>query len=332
MRALVTGGAGFIGSHLVDHLLLQGWEVRVLDDLSTGRLENLDCALESFGAPTLEVSIGSIVDDEAVEAVMADVDVVFHLAAAVGVLTIQQHTMESIRTNVHGTEVVLEAAHRHGAVALLTSTSEVYGKNTTPGLREDADRVLGSPLLSRWSYAECKALDEALAQQYHLRHGLRTVIVRLFNTTGPRQAGRYGMVVPRFVERAVHGDPLTIYGDGRQTRCFAHVLDIVPALARLATTPEAYGRALNLGQSQEISITGLAEMIIAMLQSDSRIEYVDYETAYGAGYEDMQRRMPDCSAAAELIGFSPTRGLDTVVRSIVEASGLPDPAVPLSTG
>lgn len=315
MRALITGGAGFIGSHLTEHLTQQGWSVVILDDLSTGVPENLTQAQSD----AVQVIIGSVTDRAAVADAMMDIDVVFHLAAAVGVLNIQHHTLTSLKTNLHGTEYVLAAAYEAGAKFLLTSTSEVYGKNTTIGLCEDADRVMGSPLLARWSYAEAKALDETLVQQYHLTHDMDTVIVRLFNTTGPRQTGRYGMVLPRLVRQALHNQPLTVYGTGDQTRCFGQVHDVVPAIATLAQTPAAIGQVFNIGSNEQISINELATRIIERTGSSSPIVHIDYETAYGAGYEDMERRVPDCSKLRNLIGFQPQFTLNDTIDSVISS-------------
>jgi UDP-glucose 4-epimerase len=317
MKALVTGGAGFIGSHLTDQLIGGGWEVVVLDDLSTGRKENLAGAIEGPNRDAVTFVLGSIIDADLVRTLTAQVDVVFHLAAAVGVFTIQNDTLNSMRTNLHGTEIVLEAALHSDARVLVASTSEVYGKNTRIGLREDDDRILGSPLKSRWTYAEAKALDEAYAHQYATRHGLRAVIVRPFNTAGPRQTGRYGMVVPRFVKQALAGEPLTVYGTGDQTRCFAHVADVVPALVKLIDTTTAYGDAFNIGNPEQISINDLARRVLERTGSHSEIVHVPYETAYGAGYEDMQRRVPDCTRISELIGYRPVQRLNDIIDSIV---------------
>ncbi|GAB3113486.1 GDP-mannose 4,6-dehydratase [Janibacter alkaliphilus] len=316
MHALITGGAGFIGSHLTEHLVEQGWTVTALDDLSTGSAENLDPVRRMPGGAGVELVRGSVTDSPLVHRLADGADVIFHLAAAVGVLTIQQQTLHSMRTNLAGTETVMEAAQAHGSTVLFTSTSEVYGKNTTIGLREDDDRVMGSPLLSRWSYAEAKAIDETLVQQYHLHHGVPSVIVRLFNTTGPRQAGRYGMVVPRFVRQALTGEPLTVYGTGQQTRCFGHVHDMVPMIATLAQTPAALGSVYNIGNPEQISITGLAERVIARTGSSSDITYVDYQSAYGPGYEDMERRVPDCTRLTELTGFRPRHDLDDIIDDV----------------
>jgi UDP-glucose 4-epimerase len=317
MKALITGGAGFIGSHLTDHLLKGGTEVVILDDLSTGRMENLERALNGPHRNAVEVVIGSITDSDLVRRLAKGVDVVFHLAAAVGVFTIQHHTLESMRTNLHGTEVVLEAAHRAGTRLLMASTSEVYGKNTTIGLREDDDRVVGSPLKSRWSYAEAKAIDETLTHQYALHRGLRAVIVRLFNTAGPRQTGRYGMVLPRFVKQALAAEPLSVYGTGEQTRCFGHVADVVPAIVNLIDTPSAYAQVFNIGNPEQISINDLARRIIDRTASSSEIVHVPYEAAYGTGYEDMERRVPNCDRIFERIGYQPAHNLDDIIDAVV---------------
>ncbi|GAA4615519.1 NAD-dependent epimerase/dehydratase family protein [Saccharopolyspora hordei] len=313
MRALVTGAAGFIGSHLVEHLLADGHQVVGLDDLSTGRRENLPVE-----HPRLRLVRGSVLDAGLVDEVMAGADVVFHLAAAVGAFVIQERTLHGLLTNVHGTENVLDAALRHGTRALIASTSEVYGKNTKIGLSEGDDRVLGSPLKSRWTYAEAKSLDESLTHCYVHERGLAAVIVRLFNTVGPRQSGRYGMVIPRLVGQALQGRPLTIFGTGRQVRCFCHVADVVPALVRLVQLDRALGLAVNLGSTEQVSIEDLAARIIAATGSSSGTVRVSYEDAYGPGYEDMQRRVPDCSLARELIGFRPRRSLDDIIRAVID--------------
>nr|BAP34705.1 NAD-dependent epimerase/dehydratase [Streptomyces sp. ML694-90F3] len=315
MRCLITGGAGFIGSHLAEHLLGLGHEVVVLDDLSTGREENL-AGLP--GRDRLRLVRGSVLDADAVEECMAGVDAVYHLAAAVGVFTIMGRTLESLRTNLGGTETVLEAARRHQVPILVASTSEIYGKNTALGLTEDADRIVGSPLINRWSYAEAKALDETLAYLYGVEYGVRTVIVRLFNTVGPRQSGRYGMVVPRFVQQALADEPITVFGDGQQVRCFCHVLDVVPALVALLADEGAHGTVYNLGNPEQTSIGALAERVRAVTGSRSPIVKVPYEEAYGPGFEDMERRVPDCAKAFGRIGFRPTRSLDTILTSVIE--------------
>ncbi|SFO56058.1 NAD-dependent epimerase/dehydratase family protein [Amycolatopsis rubida] len=314
MRYLITGGAGFIGSHLTEHLLARGDEVVALDNLSTGTLDNLASVA---GHPGFRFVRGSITDPNAVESCMAGIDAIFHLAAAVGVFTILDKTMDSLRTNLHGTENMLDAALRHDVPILVASTSEIYGKNTADGLREDDDRIIGSPLKNRWSYAEAKALDETFAHLYAVEHGLRTVIVRPFNTVGPRQTGRYGMVIPRFVTQALAGEPITVFGDGQQTRCFCHVHDVVPALAELLADDTAYGKVFNLGSNEQTTISQLAERVIGATGSSSTIAKVPYEEAYGDGYEDMQRRIPDCTRAYNQIGFVPTRSLDDIIAAVV---------------
>ncbi|MBA8824384.1 UDP-glucose 4-epimerase [Saccharopolyspora lacisalsi] len=315
MRALVTGAAGFIGSHLTEQLLADEHSVVGLDDLSTGAHENLAPVL---GRSRFRLVRGTILDSETVDELVSGVDVVFHMAAAVGAFVIRDRARESLMTNIHGTENVLAAAHRHGARLLLASTSEIYGKNSTVGLGEDDDRVVGSPLKSRWSYSEAKAIDESLTDCYVRESGLGAVIVRLFNTVGPRQTGRYGMVVPRFVRQALDGSPLTVFGTGEQVRCFCHVHDVVPALIRLATLPRANGLAVNLGNSSQVTISELAARVIALTGSTSSVEYVPYEEAYGSGYEDMLLRVPDCSRARELIGFRPVRDLDEIITTVVD--------------
>jgi UDP-glucose 4-epimerase len=315
MRVFVTGAAGFIGSHLVEALLAAGNEVTGLDDLSTGRMENLPAVTHD---PRFRLVQGSILDQGLVNDLTAGCDQVYHLAAAVGSFVIRDRTLESLRTNIHGTENVVDAAARHGAVLLAASTSEIYGKNPKPGLCEDDDRIIGSPLKSRWSYAEAKAIDESLIDAYCRERGLRAVIIRFFNTVGPRQTGRYGMVIPRFTRQALDGKTLTVFGTGEQIRCFCHVLDVIPALTQLMTTPDAYGRAVNLGNDQPVSINGLAQRIIAATGSSSTISHTPYLDAYGPGYEDMQRRIPDCTLANKLVGFAPQRTLDDVIRSVIE--------------
>jgi UDP-glucose 4-epimerase len=314
MTTLVTGGAGFIGSHLVERLVADGEQVVVLDDLSTGTLRNLQ---PLHADPRLEFVRGSILDADLVDTLTARAGTVYHLAAAVGTLTILDHPLESLRTNLHGTENVVASAHRHGARLLVASTSEVYGKNTALGLREDDDRIIGSPLKSRWSYAEAKAIDETLAHLYAVVHGLQVVIVRLFNTVGPRQTGRYGMVIPRFVAQALAGEPVTVYGSGSQVRCFCHVHDVVPALRSLMAHPGAYGQVFNLGSAEQVSINALAERVIAATGSASVIRHVPYELAYPPGFEDMERRVPDCGRALAEVGFRPSRSLADIIESVM---------------
>ena len=313
MTTLVTGGAGFIGAHLTKSLLGSGEDVIVLDDLSTGTEQNLATVLDH---PSLHFVKGSILDTSLVDELVSRTHTVYHLAAAVGTFTILDKTLESLRTNLHGTENVVDSALRHGARVLITSTSEVYGKNTKIGLREDDDRHIGSPLKNRWSYAEAKAIDETLAYLYAVEHDLQTVIVRLFNTVGPGQTGRYGMVIPRFVGQALAGEPLTVFGTGEQVRCFCHVHDVVPALQALMADRTAYGQVFNLGGTEQVSIRELAERVLAVTGSSSIITYVSYEAAYGAGFEDMQRRVPDCTRARQQIGFRPGRSLEDIIRDV----------------
>ncbi|MEJ8641961.1 NAD-dependent epimerase/dehydratase family protein [Streptomyces sp. MS1.HAVA.3] len=314
MRYLITGGAGFIGSHLTEHLLGLGHEVTVLDDLSTGSEDNLAAVREH---PGLRFVRGDVCDPATVDGAIEGADGVFHLAAAVGVFTILAKTLGSLRTNLTGTETVLETALRHDVPILVASTSEVYGKNTKDGLRETDDRIVGSPLLDRWSYAEAKALDETFAHLYGTELGLSTVIVRLFNTVGPRQSGRYGMVVPRFVEQALAGEAITVFGDGQQTRCFCHVHDIVPALVTLLQDKSLHGTVYNLGSPEQVSITQLAERVVEAAGSASTLVKVPYEEAYGTGFEDMQRRIPDCTKAREAFGFAPARTLDDIIGAVI---------------
>ena len=326
MTTLVTGGAGFIGSRLTESLLRSGEDVIVLDDLSTGSERNLAAVLDD---PSLQLVKGSILDVPLVDELVGRARTVYHLAAAVGTFTILDKTLESLRTNLHGTENVLDAAVRHGARILVASTSEVYGKNTKVGLREDDDRYVGSPLINRWSYAEAKAIDETLAYLYAVERGLQTVIVRLFNTVGPRQSGRYGMVIPRLTGQALAGEPLTVFGTGNQVRCFCHVDDVVPALQALMADTSAYGQVFNIGGSQQVSITQLAERVVAVVGSSSTITYVPYESAYGPGFEDMQRRVPDCTRARQLIGFRPSRSLTDIIQEVAAQQIADGPLVPV---
>jgi nucleoside-diphosphate-sugar epimerase len=325
MRCFVTGAAGFIGSHLIGQLLADGHQVTGLDDFSTGRAENLAGVAAN---PRFRLVRGTILDERLVGELTAGADWVFHLAAAVGAFVIRDKTLDSMRTNIHGTENVVESASRHGARLLVASTSEIYGKNTTIGLREDDDRIIGSPLKSRWSYAEAKAIDESLVNAYVAERGLQAVIVRLFNTVGPRQTGRYGMVIPRFVRQALTGEPLTVYGTGEQIRCFCHVHDVVPALIGLIQSDDAVGRAVNLGSSEQVSIGELARRVIAATGSAAAIERSSYLEAYGSGYEDMQRRVPNCDLARQLTGFAPTRTLADIIDAVIadQQAALASPA------
>ncbi len=315
MKALITGGAGFIGSHLADALLARGDTVIALDNLSTGSHNNIEHLL---GRKDFEFVLGSILNADLMDDLMARADAVFHLAAAVGVNLIVEKPLESLATNIRGSEIVFEKAHKYGTRTLVTSTSEIYGKNTSDRLQEEDDRILGSPLKSRWSYSEAKAIDEILAYTYWKEKGLETVIVRLFNTVGPRQTGHYGMVIPRFVNQAVRGEPVTVYGDGSQTRCFCYVGDVVGALIRLMEEPEAYGKVFNVGGTQEISISELAQKVIEHSDSSSKVRYLTYEEAYEEGFEDMQRRVPDISRVRNLIDFEPTLSVDDIVRLVID--------------
>ncbi|MFF5493581.1 NAD-dependent epimerase/dehydratase family protein [Streptomyces aquilus] len=311
MKALVTGGAGFIGSHLVEHLLAFDHEVVVLDDFSTGSAENLAAVADDVTAVS-----GSILDEDALDRAMDGCDTVFHLAAAVGVHTIVNRPMESLRRNLLGTQAVLEAARRHARRLLLVSSSEIYGKNTKDNLCEDDDRILGSPLKSRWSYAAAKGLDELMGFWCWREYGLGVVIVRPFNVVGPRQSGAFGMVVPHLVEQALAGQPLTLHGDGTQRRCFCAVADVVPAFVVLVEDERAHGRAFNLGSTEEVTMRQLAERVLRVTNSDSPIVHVPYDRAYEPGFEDMARRCPDTTRARELIGFRARTCLDDIIAAV----------------
>jgi UDP-glucose 4-epimerase len=315
MRALITGGAGFIGSHLADALLARGDSVILLDNLSTGRLENIE---HLRTRDDVEFVLGSILNADLLDDLMARADMCFHLAAAVGVQLIVDKPLESLATNIRGSEIVFEKAHKHGTKVLVTSTSEIYGKNTSDRLGEEDDRILGSPLKSRWSYSEAKAIEEILAYTYWRQKGLPTVIVRLFNTVGPRQTGHYGMVIPRFVSQAIKGEAITVYGTGQQTRCFCFVGDAVAGILALVDNPDASGRAYNIGGVEEVSMDELARRVVDVVGSSSKIRYVPYDEAYEEGFEDMQRRVPDTTRARELVGFAPKVALDDILKMVVE--------------
>ena len=313
MQVLVTGGSGFIGSHLCERLILNGHSVFAIDDFSTGRVSNLAHILNS---PNFTLVKGSILDKEVLDPIVKDVDYVFHLAAAVGVFNIVKNPLSSLLTNIRGTENVLEAALSSDTPVFLTSSSEVYGKNTSDSLGENDDRILGSPVTLRWSYSEAKAIDESLAYAYFIEKRLQTRIVRFFNTVGPRQLGTYGMVVPRFINSALKNKPITIFGDGNQTRCFAHVFDAVDAVLAIAFAENTIGKVINVGNNFEISINDLAQRIIAETGSKSEVVYVPYEEAYGDGFEDMERRVPNIDLIKELVGWEPTRNLSTMIADI----------------
>ena len=313
LHHLVTGGAGFVGSHLADALIARGDTVTVLDDLSTGRSANLD---QHKSNPSLTFVEGSILDMPLVNSLVAKVDHVFHLAAAVGVFNIVQNPLKSLSTNIRGSENVLEACAKNKVPVLVTSTSEIYGKNTSDALGEEDDRILGSPLKVRWSYSEAKAIEEVLAYSYWHSEGLPARIVRLFNTVGPRQVGFYGMVVPRFIQSAIKNEPITIYGDGTQSRVFCHVQDAVKAILTLAATDSAIGEVYNIGGVGETTIKQLAEKIIERTKSTSTITFTAYDDAYPAGYEDMQRRVPDITKIKNSVGWVPADTLDNIIDDV----------------
>lgn len=311
---LITGGAGFIGSHLVDFLAARGDRVTVLDDFSTGNAENL--ARWSEGG-AVEIVDGSTRDEELVDALVRSSGRVFHLASAVGVQLIVERPLESLLGNVRGTEHVLCSAARHQRKVVFTSTSEVYGKNSIGALTEDADHILGSPFKSRWAYAIAKGFGEALAHGLFQAHGAHVVVARLFNCVGPRQTGQYGMVLPRFVRQALAGEDITVYGDGTQTRCFAHVTDTVQALVQLGEHPDAVGKVFNIGSETEIPIIELAGRVTERCGSASRIRLVPYEDAYGAGFEELGRRKPDTTALRLLTGWTPVRTIDDAIDDVI---------------
>ena len=311
MKYLVTGGAGFIGSHLTEQLISRGDQVVILDNLSTGLSDNL-----STIKIKVEFEQGSILDKALVEKLVSNSDYVVHLAAALGVLNIVNKPLESLKSNLQGTEIVLEAANKHKKPILIASTSEVYGKNDKVPLNEEDDRVIGHPLKSRWSYSEAKAIDESLAYFYFLEEGLQSRIVRFFNTVGPRQLGNYGMVVPRFVNSALKGEALSVYGSGEQIRCFCHINDAVKGLLLVMDSDKAVGEVFNVGNNQQISIMELAKKVIEITGSKSTIEKIAYEKAYPQGFEDMQRRVPDISKIKQVLGWSPQLNLDQIIKDI----------------
>lgn len=313
MQILVTGGAGFIGSHLCERLLNDGHTVTAIDDFTTGHVSNLTNLKRAEGFTLKE---GSILDTKTLTPLVEEADYVFHLAAAVGVFNIVNNPLASLLTNIRGTENVLELANATKTPVLLTSSSEVYGKNISDSLKESDDRILGSPVTLRWSYSEAKAIDESLAFAYYVEKSLETRIVRFFNTVGPRQVGAYGMVVPRFIGSALSDQPITIYGDGTQTRCFAHVYDVIDGVISVAFADNTIGRVINIGNNFEISIKELAEKIIAQTNSKSEIVYVPYNEAYGDGFEDMQRRVPNIDLINRLVGWKPRRDLSTIISDI----------------
>jgi UDP-glucose 4-epimerase len=311
VKYLVTGGAGFIGSHLTEQLISRGDQVVILDNLSTGLSDNLSTIKNK-----VEFEQGNILDKSLVEKLVSNSDYVVHLAAALGVLNIVNKPLESLKSNLQGTEIVLEAANKYKKPILIASTSEVYGKNDKVPLNEEDDRVIGHPLKSRWAYSEAKAIDESLAYFYFIEEGLQSRIVRFFNTVGPRQLGNYGMVVPRFVHSALKGEALSVYGSGEQIRCFCHINDAVKGLLLVMDSDKAVGEVFNVGNNQQISIMELAKKVIDITGSKSTIEKIAYEKAYPAGFEDMQRRVPDISKIKTVLGWSPQLNLDQIIKDI----------------
>jgi UDP-glucose 4-epimerase len=316
LKFLITGGAGFIGSHLTDRLVKDGHHVTVLDNLVTGRKENLS---DHLGGDKVEFTEGSILDLPLLDKLIKESDYVFHLAAAVGVFNIVNHPLDSLKTNIRGTENVLESALNYSKPVFITSSSEVYGKNTSDSLKESDDRITGTPIKLRWSYSEAKAIDESLAYAYWVEKKLETRMVRLFNTVGPRQLGAYGMVVPRFVHAALKNEPITVYGTGEQTRCFGHVYDAVDAMVQISSAQNTIGKVINIGNNFEISINDLAKKVIAQTNSKSEIVYVPYDQAYGDGFEDMERRVPNIELIKYLVDWVPTRDLSTMIADIANS-------------
>ena len=314
MRVLITGGAGFIGSHLADAYLAQNHQVRILDNFSTGSKENIAHIQEK-----IEIIDGDIRDGSLVKEAINDVDLILHFAAALGVKNIMENPIEAISTNFHGSEVVLNEAANQQKRIIIASTSEIYGKNPDQPLNEESDRVIGKPQNIRWSYSDAKALEESLAQALHDQKQLPVTTIRLFNTVGPRQTGHYGMVIPRFVQAAKQNQPLTIYGDGSQSRVFCHVKDATEAIIKIAQEPKTIGQVYNIGGQGEITIKELATKIIERTKSSSTIEFKSYEAAYGKGFEDMHRRVPDITKVTSTIGWSPKLNLDQIIDDVTNA-------------
>lgn len=314
MRALITGGCGFIGSYLAEALLARGDAVTVVDDLSTGRFENIQPLV---GRPGFSFAIETIANETVMDRLASECDIIYHLAAAVGVELVVRDPVHVLETNVQGTEVIFRVGARYRKKVVLASTSEVYGKGTKVPFSEDDDRTLGPTTRSRWSYACSKALDEFMALAYHKQLALPVVITRFFNTVGPRQSGRYGMVLPRFVRQALSGEPLTIYGDGQQSRCFAYVEDVVRGVVALADCPEAVGQVYNLGSTEEVTIEQLARRVIAVSGSQSELVYIPYGEAYEEGFEDMLRRVPDIRKVRDAVGWEPTVDLDGILTRVI---------------
>ncbi len=313
MKILITGGAGFVGSHLADKLIEQGHQITVIDDLSTGRYSNVE-HLE--GNANFRLIIDTVLNQDLMEELIRESDRVFHMASAVGVRLIMEQPVKTIETIFHGTDVVLRFCSRYRKRVLIPSTSEVYGKGASIPFREEDDLLTGATDKHRWAYACAKTLDEFLALAHWKETRLPVVVVRLFNTVGPRQTGQYGMVVPRFVHSAVRNEPITVFGDGTQQRCFGHVLDVVEGLSKLLESPQCFGQVINLGNDEEVSILGLAERAIELTGSKSEIRYIPYEEAYGDGFEDMRRRVPGLDKAKRLIGYQPTRSLSDIINDV----------------
>jgi UDP-glucose 4-epimerase len=316
VRALLTGGAGFIGSHLAERLLELGHEVHVLDNLSTGSIDNI---AHLKGRAGFHYVIDTVTNEPLLAEMIDQCDVVFHLAAAVGVKLIVEQPVHTIETNVHGTEVVLKHANKKKKLVVIASTSEVYGKSADVPFREGADLVLGATVKHRWAYACSKLIDEFLALAYWKEKKLPIIIVRLFNTVGPRQTGQYGMVLPTFVRQALAGQPITVFGDGTQSRSFTYVADVVDALVKLAQEPRAVGEVFNIGNTEEVSIRELADRVKRITGSSSPVQLVPYDEAYEAGFEDMPRRVPDISKVGQLVGFQPRLGLEEIICRVVES-------------
>ncbi|HQU73833.1 MAG TPA: GDP-mannose 4,6-dehydratase [Calditrichia bacterium] len=315
MKVLITGGAGFIGSHLTDALLQKGHQVTIVDDLSTGRMENFQHVRHY---PNFHFVIESIMNETVMDRLISECDVIYHLASAVGVELIVNHPVEVIERCVIGTHIVLKIANRYKRKVLLTSTSEIYGKNSNPPFSEEDDRVLGPTTRSRWSYSSSKAIDEFLALAYHKEMDLPVVIVRLFNTVGPRQSDQYGMVVPRFVTQALKGEPITVYGDGEQSRCFCHVKDVVRALTTLMEHEAAVSEIFNIGSQEEVTIMQLAKRVIERTASKSQVVKIPYEQAYESGFEDMRSRKPNLNKIKKAINWQPTYSLDGILDDIIQ--------------
>jgi UDP-glucose 4-epimerase len=316
VRYLITGGAGFIGSHLADRLLARGDGVVALDNLSTGSTANIAHLADETRFAFVR---GTILDHPLVSGLVAECDVVVHLAAAVGVQLIVDKPLESLITNIRGTEIVLDASASGGRKILITSTSEIYGKNASGPLHEDADRILGSPFKARWSYSTAKAVDEILARAFWRDRGVPSIVVRLFNCVGPRQTGEFGMVMPRFVRQALEGEDLTVFGDGEQQRCFCHVLDTVEALVSLVDEPAAVGEVFNVGAQHELSMNELARRVIKATGASSRIVHIPYDEAYEEGFEDMERRVPDISKIRSATGWEPKLDLDQIIGDVIDS-------------